>query len=279
MTDPAGAAAIEAARSNPFDEAQKDRERHSVALVCNALKAGRVLLAYQPVYQVGQPERPAFYEGLARVIDPKGRIIPARDFIAAIDNAPPGRELDTLALRHGLETLRAQPDLRLSINMSAHSIGYPRWMRTLDEGLARDSTVGERLILEIPERSVIFMPDLVQIFMSDMQARGISFALDDFGAGLSDLKQMKELLFDAMKIHASLCTGIADDTGSQVLVQSVLALAHNLDMLTVVSGIERIEDAEVLARLGVNCVQGYCFGMPTIRPPWVEVDPRAALAG
>ena len=67
-----------------------------------------------------QPERPAFYEGLIRVLDQTGRVIPAVEFIEAIETTEIGREIDCLALKFGLETLAAVPGLRLSINMSVY---------------------------------------------------------------------------------------------------------------------------------------------------------------
>ena len=70
------------------------------------------------------PKRAAFYEGLIRIMDPSGRIIPAADFIGAVETRELGRKIDCLALEMGLDTLAAEPGIRLSINMSARSIGY-----------------------------------------------------------------------------------------------------------------------------------------------------------
>jgi EAL domain-containing protein (putative c-di-GMP-specific phosphodiesterase class I) len=139
--------------SNAFTEAMSTRTSDTIDMVHDALNDGRVILAYQPVVQTVSPDQVGFYEGLARVIDPQGRIIPAKDFITEIEDQPTGRQLDTLALRHGLATLASVPGLRLSINMSARSIGYPAWNDALQEGLNRDPTIAERLILEITERT------------------------------------------------------------------------------------------------------------------------------
>ena len=95
--------------------------------------------------------------------------MPARDFIGAVETSEPGRIIDCLALEMGLAALAEEPALRLAINMSARSIGYPRWKRTLAHGLDGDATVAERLILEITEASAMLMPDIVQVFMDDLQ--------------------------------------------------------------------------------------------------------------
>ncbi|HFQ14942.1 MAG TPA: EAL domain-containing protein, partial [Rhodobacteraceae bacterium] len=169
--------------SSPLSEVISARDKATLDMVREALLKKRVLLAYQPVMQTARPDQVAFYEGFIRVADRKGRIIPARDFMGVVEKQEMGRILDTLALEKGLEALEIEPGLRLSINMSARSIGYPRWNRVMEAGLIKDPTIAERLILEITESSAITLPEIVQVFMADMQMKGISFALDNFGAG------------------------------------------------------------------------------------------------
>ena len=91
-----------------------------------ALDAGRVMLAYQAVVPSQNTGVPAFYEGLIRMLDDKNRILPAKDFIDAIEATEVGRKIDCMALKRGLTEMRKYQDLRLSINMSARSIGYGR---------------------------------------------------------------------------------------------------------------------------------------------------------
>ena len=64
-----------------------------------------------------------FYEGLIRIIDPAGRHIPARDFIAEVENTELGRLIDCATLQLGLATLAEQAAVRISVNMSSKSIG------------------------------------------------------------------------------------------------------------------------------------------------------------
>ena len=74
-------------------------------------------------------------QGLIRVMDPTGRVIPAKDFMPVVETHEIGRQIDCHALEIGLAALARVPDLRLSINMSARSIGYPRWKQVLRRGL------------------------------------------------------------------------------------------------------------------------------------------------
>jgi EAL domain-containing protein (putative c-di-GMP-specific phosphodiesterase class I) len=152
--------------------------------------------------------------------------------------------------------------------MSARSIGYSKWMETLRWGLESFPTAGERLILEITERTAIVMPELVQVFMSEMQGYGISFALDDFGAGYTAFRYLKDFYFDILKIDGQYVRSLSSNPDNQVITEAMLSLARHFDMVTVAESVESQEDAEFLANAGCDLLQGYFFGAPTVRPWW-----------
>lgn len=260
--------------SSPLAEAVAQRDQDTLAMVERAIERRQVLLAYQPVIQARDPAAPAFQEGLIRVLDDTGRIIPAGDFFAAAESRELGRKLDTWALRLGIDALERHPTLRLSINMSARSIGYPDWINSLRAGLRRRPEIGERLILEITERTAISMPDLVQVFMQEMQTKGIAFALDDFGAGYTALRFLKDFYFDVLKIDGQFIRGIASDPDNQVITEAILLLGRQFDMITVAENVESAEDANFLVGAGCDLMQGYFFGAPKIRPPWEAEQTR-----
>ena len=257
---------------DPLSVAVAERDRNAVELVRSALSENRAMLAFQPIVRTDAPDQPAFFEGLIRIMDRSGRIIPARDFIDQVELDVLGREIDCTALRLGLDALKRVPTLRLSINMSARSIGYPKWKKTLNRGLRSDPTVGERLILEITERSAMVMPDIVQAFMSDLQKKGIAFALDDFGAGYTAFRYLRDFFFDILKIDGSFIRGIHAKPDNLVLTEALISLARHFDMLTVAEMVESEADAECLTAAGIDCMQGYFFGVPTVRPLWMPDD-------
>jgi EAL domain-containing protein (putative c-di-GMP-specific phosphodiesterase class I) len=253
---------------SPFAVALVERDRAALGLVQDALRRRDVLLAFQPVVRSRDPGAVAFHEGLIRVLDPQGRVIPARQFIAAAETTEAGRVLDSLALELGLDALAQEPALRLSINMSARSIAYPRWTETLRRGIDRDPTVAERLILEITEASAMVMPDVTAHFMKGLQRQGISFALDDFGAGFTSFRYLRDFTFDAVKIDGQFTRGIHTDPDNQCLARALLSIAEHFDMFTIAEAVETAEDAAFLTELGFDCQQGYFHGVPTTVPPW-----------
>lgn len=246
------------------------RDGETIAMVRKAILEKRMRLAYQPVVLGADPSRIAFYEGLIRVIDSTGRVIPARDFIHAVEADELGRQIDCLALDIGLTTLARYPHVRLSVNMSARSVGYPRWMRILRKGLAVDKTIGERLILEITESSAMMVPELVIAFMDELQSQGVAFALDDFGAGQTAFRYFRDFFFDVIKIDGQFIRNIHRDPDNQALTRALMSIGQQFDMLTIAESVEKVEEAEWLQAAGIDCMQGYLFGAPTVRPVWLE---------
>lgn len=261
---------------SPLAAATRYRDKGILGTVRRALARHDVLLAYQPIVYAGNPDRVAFYEGLIRVLDENQRIIPAGDFMPAAENQEVGRLIDCYALELGLRAMAEEPSLRLSINMSARSIGYPAWNETLKQGLATDPTAAERLILEITESSAMQMPELVQVMMSDLSSKGISFALDDFGAGYTAFRYFKEFTFDILKVDGQFVHDIHRDANNQVLAQALVSIGQHFDMLTVAEAVEDPGEAAWLAEIGFDCLQGFYFGAPSVAAPWDRDDAMQA---
>ncbi|UWQ27963.1 MULTISPECIES: EAL domain-containing protein [unclassified Leisingera] len=255
---------------NPLNAAVTGRDRSTLDMVADAVRHNQTVLAYQPVMQAMAPHGVAFYEGYIRVLDPTGRVIPAREFMHVVEDKEIGREMDCLALQHGLRALDKYPRIRLSVNMSARSIGYQRWVNVLDRFLKRDATLGERLVLEISEASAMAAPELVTDFMGRMQQHGIAFALDNFGASTTAIGHFRQFFFDAVKIDGQFVRGIHTSHDNQSVVRALVGIAKQFDMFTVAESVESQEDAEFLVENGVDCLQGYLFGAPSVSPPWIE---------
>jgi len=264
--------------ANPLSVAVSERDRDVVAMVAEAVAAKRVQLAYQPVVVAGATGRLAFFEGLVRILDHSGRAIPAREFITEVETRELGRRIDCIALECGLRALAEHPTLRLSVNMSARSIGYPGWLRVLDEGIGNDPDAAARLIIEITESSVLAAPETVAAFMAELQGLGVCFAMDDFGAGYTSLSHLRDLDFDILKIDGTFVKGIHANPDNKALTRALLSVGQHFGMLTVAENVETAADAAWLAEAGTDCLQGYYFGAPSLRPDWSNAANLGATA-
>lgn len=249
-----------------------ENDRQTLEMVREAVSQGRVRLAYQPIVMAGNTARVAFYEGLIRVLDQSGRPIPARAFMGAVEAHEIGREIDCAALALGLRTLANHPRVRLAINMSARSIGYPKWLRVLRHHLGENPRIGERLILEISETSAMQLPEIVSSFMRQWRGKGISFAMDDYGSGQISIPQLKAFEFDILKIDGQFTRNIHATNEFHAITAALLAVGKQFDRICVAEAVETQADATWLAALGLDMLQGYAFGAPTVNPVWMQAN-------
>ena len=91
---------------------------------------------------------------------------------------------------------------------------------------------------------------------------GVRVALDDFGTGYSSLSRLRELPIDLLKIDKAFIDGVADNTESIGLVEAILRMADTLALDTIAEGVEDVDQAERLALLGSEYVQGYLYSRP-----------------
>ena len=248
--------------------------------VAQALAQGRIVFHYQPVVRSANPRFPAFFESLARLRQPSGEIRPAGAFLPLVETGPIGRAIDRLALANALCVLRANPGIRLAINLSPLSMGDAEWLAILAEGTRADRGACGRLILEITEAAAMQDPGQTIDFMDHVRRSGCAFALDDFGAGATSFRYFRDFRFDMVKIDGSFIAGVAAARDAQVLVECLMAVAKHFEMVTVAERVETEADAGWLRALGIDCLQGWLYGRPGARPEMPEADGgRSRIAG
>lgn len=252
--------------ATPLDVAVSAADRETMAQVTRALRERRMRLAFQPVVYAADTAVIGFFEGFIRLLDERAQVIPARDFMAAIEQHELGREIDCAALRMGLMALQRNPQIRVSINMSARSIGYRPWANVLRQALRDMPRLGHSLILEITEPSTLQVPDVLKPFMQEMRNHGIVFALDDFGAATTSLRLLREMRFEIAKIDRRLVENVDISPDGQAVARAAIAVARELEMYLVAEAVETEGEANWLRNAGVGCLQGYLFGLPTVTP-------------
>lgn len=189
-----------------------------------------------------------------------GRFLPIAERTHAIV------DLDRWVLREGIALLaRLQdqdPGFRLSLNLSAKSVGDSAVERELLDALDRTGADPRGLVLEITETAAVAHVHEARAFIQRITPLGCRFALDDFGAGYGSFHYLKHLPFDIVKIDGEFISECATDSADRAIVASVVSLAAELGKQTVAEFVADQQTLEVVRSLGVDLAQGYHIGRP-----------------
>ncbi len=154
----------------------------------------------------------------------------------------------------------------VSVNVSAVQLARADFVGMLVTVLADTGLSPNLLELELTESIFINNPHDTARTISRVHALGVTMALDDFGTGYSSLGYLKNLPMDALKIDKSFLGGVGTDPAAEVLVKSLVSLAHSLGMRVVVEGVETSEQLELLNAFGCDELQGFLLGRPSADP-------------
>lgn len=126
-----------------------------------------------------------------------------------------------------------------------------------------------RIKLEITE-SVLMgdAEEVIRIFHA-MRENGLMLALDDFGTGYSSFGYMKDLPLDILKLDRSLISAIHQER-DRLIIQSMITIAHILELRVVAEGVETSEQFELLKGFGCDMIQGYYFSKPLTAVAFLE---------
>ena len=133
------------------------------------------------------------------------------------------------------------------------------------------------LKIEMTERLLMNNPEKVKTMLENCRAAGFKIAIDDFGAGVSSLAYLRTTKADELKIDRSLVEEIEHSEDARLLLSSVFDIAHNLNLVVAVEGIETEAQSIILQDMGAPHGQGYLFGKP--RPPDEALNAASVFSG
>lgn len=231
-----------------------------------ALPLNQLELHFQP--QVDAQGRINGTEALLRWQHPQwGMVSPARFITIAEESGlilPIGRWVITSACQY-LERWMHEPgheNFRLSVNVSARQFRQPDFAQQVQDIVAQTGVDPQHLTLEITESLLLDNINDTIEKMHRLNALGVGFSIDDFGTGYSSLSYLKRLPLDELKIDQSFVRDIATDPSDKVIVRTIIAMAHSLDLKVVAEGVETEEQRDFLSEHGCPLFQGYYFSRP-----------------
>ncbi|MEM1299340.1 MAG: EAL domain-containing protein [Pseudomonadota bacterium] len=230
-----------------------------------AVASDDLALAYQPVVHANGGHVISFHECLARLRQSDGKLLTAAEFMPAIERLGLAPMIDRQVLAMTLDTLRAHPVARFAVNIFPHTVQDAEWLAVLEAAIAEDESVGERLIVEITESAAILDVDRTRAFMDRLRTQGVSFALDDFGAGHTSIRYLRDFRFDILKIDGQFIRDIDRNPDNAFLVDTFARYAERFEMMTVAEAIQTPAEARCLQDIGIEFFQGFQFGSPSLK--------------
>jgi diguanylate cyclase (GGDEF)-like protein/PAS domain S-box-containing protein len=207
-------------------------------------------------------------EALARWPDDETNVAPC-DFIPVAEEAGLVAGLGRLIMSSACHTLRdwreqglVGPEVTVSVNVSARQLADDIIVDDVRAVLAETDLPEANLVLEITESTLIENPEVAGLVLRELLGLGVSIQLDDFGTGYSSLTVLQHFPGDTLKIDREFVASMTDRAESQIIVRSIVALAHNLGLHVVAEGIENSHQMQVLTALGCEYGQGFHLARP-----------------
>ena len=222
----------------------------------------RVVTAYQPILRMQEGTIMGF-EALSR--GPRGSgLESAGDLFEAAQKHGLRVELDRLCRKRALlSSARIPSTAKIFVNTLPATMRDPQFRdRALIDFLDKAQVAPERIVIEITEQEVIENHAIFRDTIDYFKALGMSFAVDDVGAGYSGLDTIAKLRPGYLKIDIGLVRDVHVIPVNRQMVKALIALGHGMDAKVIAEGIQKDEEAQTLRALGVDYGQGYHLARP-----------------
>ena len=238
--------------------------------IVKCLKADLFKLAFQPIVSAATGEV-VLHEALLRMNDDQSNeLIAAQHLMPVSERLGLIRLIDRSVTQMIVNTLHKYPDARLAMNVSATTATDPRWYNQILEIITANSVVADRLVVEITETVALNDVVATRQFVDRLRQVGCRVAIDDFGAGYTSFRNLRDLQVDIIKLDGSFCHDLANNSENQFIVRSLIDLTKKFNLKIVAEWVETEADAEILRSWGIDYMQGHHLGMASIVPPWTR---------
>ena len=239
-------------------------------LITHALQHDGLDVFYQPIYDVKE-DRFNSAEALVRMkhTGELGPVFPD-EFIPMAEKNGLICKLGEIVFRKvchfgKYRRLRSRGVKYIEVNLSGIQIVDENICTQLNEIMQQYKTDPSFINLEITETAAVKYQEILEENMSSLRSMGCSFSMDDFGTGYSNISQIAQVKYDLIKLDKSLlwpCFGSEESGKARIVLESIVALVHQMGVKIVQEGVETKEQFEYLKRLKVDYMQGYYFSKP-----------------
>jgi diguanylate cyclase (GGDEF)-like protein/PAS domain S-box-containing protein len=247
--------------------AQLSRDKHQLKEdMTLALKENQLKLYFQPQINV-RTGQVIGMEALIRWLHPQKGLLMPSEFLPLIENTHQIVEISEWVIEQALIELRSWREAGLTmyvaVNIAAHHLIEKSFEHQLSDTLSKFSDIPPHFLnLEITESAAIGEIAKVTHIIQQCKKLGVTFAIDDFGAGYSSLTYLRRLPVDSIKIDRSFINGMLVDSEDLAVVTSIITLCKEFKRSVIAEGVESADHANKLVQLGCDLVQGHRVAKP-----------------
>ncbi len=252
-----------------FDEELEEKSRRKLELETEirfALDNNELYMVYQTKNKISDYSVCSF-EALMRWNSPKLGFVGPDEFIAAAETIGAIGKMGEFALYQACKDLKkfqAESDqpLSMAVNLSMRQLNNDDIVTIVSNVLLAEEIEPSRLELEITETMLAENFDIVLPVLNKLIDLGVSLSIDDFGTGYSSLNYLTRFPVNTLKIDRCFIMDIVNNKKDAALTESVILMAHRLDLKVVAEGIEEHDQIELLQKFNCDIGQGYFYTKP-----------------
>lgn len=152
--------------------------------------------------------------------------------------------------------------IHIAVNISSRQIADENFVAMIGDAIESTGIRPENLEIEVTESLCMASLDDAQKKLSALRQMGVHLSMDDFGTGFSSLTYLRKLPFKSLKIDKSFIDIIETDVNGAKIIDSIIKMAHTMDMNVVAEGVETQGQLEYLTANKCDFIQGYIFSKP-----------------
>ena len=265
-----------------YDDSMRKRILEEQALIGDmeeALRLEQYEVFLQPQYN-HRTRKIIGAEALVRWKHPQKGMIPPNTFIPILEKNGFISRLDYYVWERVCGLLarwrdQGLPSVSISVNVSGADIHMPNLCGTLLDLTRKYSIEPRELRLEITETAYIENAERFVTVIGALRSQGFLVEMDDFGKGYSSLNTLKNVPVDVLKLDMGFLHETESSGGrSGVILNSILHMAHWLNLPVIAEGVETLRQADYLASIGCDIVQGYLYARPLPIPEFESLLAR-----
>ncbi|MFM0007983.1 EAL domain-containing protein [Paraburkholderia dipogonis] len=229
--------------------------------VHHGLRRGEFHVVYQPIVAVASRSIVGV-EALLRWDHPRWGPISPAVFMAEVESSDMLTAVTAFVLRTSVAEMRLSPPaipLRIAVNVAARDLERKGFIAEV-EAMNEQLPPGSSLVLELTERFLLSESARTAAVFQALKAKGIKFAIDDFGTQHSNLDVLSRFPFDYVKIDRQFVNQVA--TGGADLINGIVSVARHFGLQVIAEGVETEAQHRALLSAGVPFAQGYLYQRP-----------------